>query len=465
MSNFKINPLLNTDSYKHSHFPQYPTGAAGLSSYIEPRKDNTGFGITHVTPFGVQGWIKDHLMGGVSVEDVEQAMKIMAVHGEPFAKKAFQKLVTEYDGMPPFKLRAVPEGLQVPIGNVIADVECEDLDMFWIGSFYETQILRAAWYGTTVATISRHCKNIIFKYLVDTSDSPLDQIPFKLHDFGARGSSCTESSAIAGAAHLVNFMGTDTLLGMEYANQFYGAEYDSLGFSIPAAEHSTITSWGRSKEAEAYRNMANQFGNGLFAVVSDSYNIYDAVRNIWGGELRDFVLSLPGTLVVRPDSGNPVEVVSTVVGILADKFGYEVNKKGFKVLNKVRVIQGDGINPDSIEKILAALKLANFSADNVAFGMGGAIHQKLDRDSLSFAMKASSILIDGKWMDVYKDPVAGGKTSKRGRLALVEDESGELVTVRRENAMGRIDHLEVVYDKGVLVRNQSFSDVRRLAAI
>jgi nicotinamide phosphoribosyltransferase len=465
MSNFKINPLLNADSYKHSHFPQYPAGATGLSSHIEPRKNNTGLDITHVTPFGPQGWILDHLMGGVSVEHVEHAQKVLGIHGEPFAQKAFKKLVTEYDGMPPFKLRAVKEGLQLPIGNVMADVECEDPDMFWIGSFYETQILRAAWFGTTVATISRYCKELIFKYLVDTCDKPLDEIPFKLHDFGARGASSTETSAIAGAAHLVNFMGTDTLLGMEYANQFYGAEYETLGFSIPAAEHSTITSWGRSAESEAYRNMATKFGSGLFAVVSDSYDIFNAVKNIWGGELRDFVLALPGTLVIRPDSGDPVSVVRTVVGILADKFGYETNGKGFKVLNKVRVIQGDGVNPVSIEKILAGLKLDGFSAENVAFGMGGALHQKVDRDTFSFAMKASAILIDGKWMDVYKDPIAGGKTSKRGRLALVRGENGELTTIRRENAMGRDDHLELVYDKGVLVRRQTFGEIRRLAAI
>ena len=465
MSNFKINPILNTDSYKHSHFLQYPEGSTGLSSYIEARKDNTGLGITHVTPFGIQGWIKDHLIGGVSAEHVEHAMKVLGIHGEPFAKKAFQRLVTDYDGMPPLTLRAVAEGTQTPIGNALVDVECIDPYMLWIGSFYETQILRAAWYGTTVATISRHCKEIIFKYLVDTCDKPLDEIPFKLHDFGARGASSTETSAIAGAAHLINFMGTDTLLGMEYANQFYGAEYDGLGYSIPAAEHSTITSWGRSQESAAYRNMAEQFGSGLFAVVSDSYDIYSAVKNIWGGELRDFVLALPGTLVVRPDSGDPVEVVTTVVGILADKFGYTTNAKGFKVLNKVRVIQGDGINPKSIEQILSALKIAGFSAENVAFGMGGALHQKVDRDTFSFAMKASSILVDGKWMDVYKDPIAGGKTSKRGRLALVEDENGELTTVRRENAMGKFDHLEVVYARGKLIQEVRFNEVRALAAI
>lgn len=465
MSNFKINPLLNTDSYKHSHFLQYPEGAEALSSYIEGRKDNTGFGIDRLTFFGLQGWLKDHFMNGISADDVAEAAKILNIHGEPFAERAIKKIVTEYDGMPPITIRAVEEGEQVRIGNALVDVECSDPDMFWLGSFYETQILRAAWYGTTVATISRHCKEIIFKYLVDTCDRPLDEIPFKLHDFGARGASSTETSAIAGAAHLLNFMGTDTMLGMQYANQFYGAEYESLGFSIPAAEHSTITSWGKTNEAEAYRNMAQQFGSGIFAVVSDSYNIYDAVKNIWGDTLRDFVLNLPGTLVVRPDSGDPVEVVSTVVSLLADKFGFTTNAKGFHVLNKVRVIQGDGINPDSIEKILASLKMARFSAENVAFGMGGALHQKVDRDTFSFAMKASAVKINGKWQDVYKDPIAGGKTSKRGRLALVREDSGNLVTVRRENTMGLKDRLEVVYADGHLVRDMKFNEVRRNAAI
>lgn len=465
MSQFKINPLLNADSYKHSHFLQYPEGATALSSYVEARKDNSGFGITHVTPFGLQGYIKDHLLTPITAKDVAQAAAVCKVHGEPFAEDAFRKVVEVYGGLAPITIRAVEEGRQVPIGNALIDVECHDKDMLWMGSFYETQILRAAWYGTTVATVSRHCKEIIFKGLVDTCDKPLDELPFKLHDFGARGASSAETSAIAGAAHLVNFMGTDTMLGMEYANQFYGADYANLGFSIPAAEHSTITSWGRNGEAQAYRNMAEKFGNGLFAVVSDSYDIFNAVKNVWGGELRDFVLALPGTLVVRPDSGDPVSVVRTVVGILADKFGYTTNGKGFKVLNKVRVIQGDGVNPTSIQAILTALKMDGFSAENVAFGMGGALHQKIDRDTFSFAMKASAIEIDGKWNDVYKDPIAGGKTSKRGRLALVEDEKGELTTIRRENAMGRDDHLEVVYTGGKLIKELTFNEVRRNAAI
>lgn len=464
MSQFQLNPLLNVDSYKHSHFVQYPAGARSLSSYVEARKDNSDLNITEVVLFGLQAWIKDYLRTKVTHEHVDEAVAILKLHGVPFSEKGFRKLVDDHGGYWPVVIRAVPEGLPVPLDNVLASIEViDDPDLFWVGSFLETQMLRACWFGSTVATISRHTKSIIHEYLDATSDNPLDEILFKLHDFGARGASSTETSAIAGAAHLINFFGTDTLAGMQYAHQFYKAPYEGLGYSIPAAEHSTITSWGRQGEQEAYANMIQMFGDGLFAVVSDSYDIYNAVKNLWGDALRDKVLGCAGTLVVRPDSGEPVEVVTTVVSLLADKFGYTVNGKGFKVLNKVRVIQGDGVNPHSIQQILAALKIMQFSAENVAFGMGGALHQKVDRDTFSFAMKASAIQIDDAWFDVYKDPAAGGKTSKRGQLALVRDSNGKPTTIRREHQMGREDLLEVVYDEGVLVRDMPFSAVRRNA--
>jgi nicotinamide phosphoribosyltransferase len=473
MATFHLNPLLNVDSYKHSHFLQYPAGTEGMFSYIEARKDNSGFGIDRVTFFGLQGWIKDYLMTPITMKDVDQAAKICKIHGEPFAYEEWKRVVNDHGGLPPFVIRAVKEGTQVPIGEVLVTVEALDskisavnrLFMSWIESFFETQALRSTWFGTTVATISRHCKEIIFGFLAETSDHPIDEIPFKLHDFGARGASSTETSWIAGAAHLINFMGTDTMSALQWLNERYHADYESLGFSIPAAEHSTITSWSKSGESQAYRNMCDKFGSGLFAVVSDSYNIFNAVKDIWGTELRDLVLSLPGTLVVRPDSGDPVQVVTAIVGILADKFGFTLNSKGYKVLNKVRVIQGDGVNPTSIRAILTALKLAGFSAENVAFGMGGALHQKVDRDTFGFAMKCSAVLIDGTWHDVFKDPIAGGKTSKRGRLALILDENGKPTTIRSESLMGRKDLLEVVYDYGKLVRDQNFSEVRCLGAI
>jgi nicotinamide phosphoribosyltransferase len=258
---------------------------------------------------------------------------------------------------------------------------------------------------------------VILNYLEKSGDPTT--IGFKLHDFGARGVSSMESAGIGSAAHLVNFMGTDTISGVLFAREYYGAGI--AGFSIPAAEHSTITSWGRAGEVKAYSNMVKQFGvpGALLAVVSDSYDIYEACR-MWGTELKQQVIDSGATVVIRPDSGDPVEVLPKMFRILAEGFGYTTNAKGYKVLNNVRVLWGDGINELSIRSILGVMvDMHGYSADNIAFGMGGALLQQLDRDTQKFAMKCSSAEVNGEWVDVFKDPVTDQvKASKKGRVTL-----------------------------------------------
>lgn len=245
-----------------------------------------------------------------------------------------------------------------------------------------------------MATNSRAQKEVIARYLSETADT-LDGLPFKLHDFGFRGSSSVESSAIGGCAHLVNFQGTDTMSALVCARRFYGAEM--AAFSIPAAEHSTITAWGRERETDAYRNMLQQYPSGLVSCVSDSYDVFHACDQLWGTELKSLIEKRPGALVVRPDSGDPPTTVLRVLDILGAKFGVHTNKKGFKLLPPyLRVIQGDGINRDMLERILAAMKAASWSADNLAFGSGGALLQQLDRDTCKCALKCSWALINGK---------------------------------------------------------------------
>jgi nicotinamide phosphoribosyltransferase len=241
------------------------------------------------------------------------------------------------------------------------------------------------------------------------------------------------------------------------------------GFSIPAAEHSTITSWGRDGEVDAYRNMLNQFAKpgAILAVVSDSYDIYNAVENLWGGELRQQVIDSGATIVIRPDSGDPEIVCRKLVQLLGDKFGYTTNSKGFKVLNNVRLIQGDGINEHTIRCILGSFQAYGWSADNIAFGMGGALLQQLDRDTQKFAMKCSSALINGRWVDVQKDPITDpGKKSKAGRVTLWRS-GGEWVsavdrpTGWHDKAIGDfVDVLEEVYRDGRLVKEITFDQVR-----
>ncbi len=455
------NLLLRTDSYKASHWLQYPPGARRVYSYIESR----GGAYPATVMFGLQAYLKEYLATPVTRDDVDEATAIFAAHGEPFNRDGWLALIDKYGGKLPVEIRAVAEGTVVPTSNVLATIENTDPDFFWLPSYLETELLRAVWYPTTVATLSAMAKTTILKYLNATSDDAAGQIAFKLHDFGARGVSSLESAALGGMAHLVNFMGTDTVIALAAARRYYGCEM--AGFSIPAAEHSTITSWGRENEAQAYRNMLAQFAKpgSVLAIVSDSYDIYHACDKIWGGELRQAVIDSGATVVIRPDSGDPAEVVLKVAQILAARFGTTTNSKGFRVLNHVRIIQGDGVNLDSLRTCLSNLYHNGFAADNIAFGMGGGLLQQINRDTLKFAMKCSAMQVGEEWRDVYKQPVGdASKASKRGHLGLVEQ--GEtLVTARRgpDEALAG-DLLRTVYKNGEITADDSLDAIRARAS-
>ncbi len=455
------NLILNTDSYKVSMFKQYPAGTTGVYSYIESRGgryDSTVF-------FGLQAFIKEYLLDPITQADIDIADAILTPHGEPFNRAGWQYILDKHNGYLPVVIRAVPEGTVVPVKNVLATIENTDPECFWLTTWLETSLLRAIWYPTTVATQSKFIKNIITEYLEKSGDPAT--IAFKLHDFGARGVSSLESAGIGCAAHLVNFMGTDTITGLLVAREYYNA--DIAGFSIPAAEHSTITSWGRAGEVKAYSNMVSQFGKpgALLAVVSDSYDIYEACR-MWGTELKQQVIDSGATVVIRPDSGDPVEVLPKMMRILAEGFGYTTNDKGYKVLNNVRLLWGDGINQLSIRSILGVVvDLNGWSIDNIAFGMGGALLQQLDRDTQKFAMKCSAAQVNGEWVDVFKDPITdSGKASKKGRVTLWQS-GGEFasdVAPPRgwfDKAVGEFSEvLETVFVDGKLIKEYTFEEVR-----
>jgi nicotinamide phosphoribosyltransferase len=344
--------------------------------------------------------------------------------------------------------------------NVLVSIVNTDPKCYWLTSFLETALLRAIWYPTTVASNSYKSKEIILEFLNRNGDPSL--INFKLHDFGARGVSSLESAALGGMAHLANFDGTDTVSGILAAMEYYDA--DVCGFSIPAMEHSTVTSWGRENEVEAYRNMLKIYGKPgqPVAFVSDSYDIYKACQK-WGTELKQEVIDSGAVVVVRPDSGDPVQVVNDCLKILDKHYGHTVNAKGYKVLNNVRVIQGDGINHQMIRAILTVMDMNGYSADNVAFGQGGALLQQINRDTLQFAMKCSAAFIDGKWVEVFKDPVTSSmKKSKKGRLKLVSGPNGEFITKNLEfNA--EVDLLKTRFINGKLCNETTFDQIRELA--
>lgn len=460
MKNQHPNIILNSDSYKASHYLQYPRGTQYVSSYIESR----GGAFEQTVFFGLQMFLEEYLCHPITRYDIDEAEELILAHGLPFNRAGWEYILNHRGGYLPVEIQAVAEGSVLPVQNALVQLVNTDPEVPWLTSYLETALLRAVWYPTTVATLSWQCRQVIARYIEASCDEETG-LDFKLHDFGARGATCAEAAAIAGLSHLVNFQGTDTLGALVAARRYYQA--DMAGFSIPAAEHSTITSWGRDGEVQAYANMLQQFaGNGkVLAVVSDSYDLWHTIDNIWGGELKSAVESSGGTLVVRPDSGDPVNVVTTTIEKLMAVFGCAVNTKGYRELpDFVRVIQGDGISMETIEKILQALLQRGLSAENVVFGMGGELHQKVHRDTLNFAMKTSAAKVDGLWRDVYKDPVTdSGKRSKKGRLAVTQDVHGQVQTIRENTLRNRPNLLQTVYRNGELMMRYTLDSIRARA--
>jgi nicotinamide phosphoribosyltransferase len=464
------NILLMTDSYKVSHYRQYPQGTTKIYSYLEARK---GGEYAEVMFFGLQYLIKRYLLGQVVTKaKIDQAEALFTAHfgdASLFNRAGWEHILTEHGGKLPVEIKAVPEGMIVPEGNVLLTIENTCPDCYWLVNYLETLLVQV-WYSCTTGTISREMKKLIKNALVKSGTDTPENLAFKLHDFGYRGVSSSESAAIGGAAHLINFMGTDTIAAIEMLMEYYGATMP--GFSIPAAEHSTITTWGEDGEEAAYRNMLDQYPTGLVAVVSDSWDIRNAVENIWGDRLRNKVIFRDGVLVIRPDSGDPNKILPELFEIIGRRFGTTTNSKGYKELHKkVRVIQGDGINRRSLGVILDTLMEHGWSVDGIAFGSGGGLLQNCDRDTQRFAMKCSYAVVNGVGRDVYKQPATDKtKNSKRGRLMLVEDAMFETTHGSRfatlpEGIKGFTDILVTVFRDGELLRDQTLDEIRSRAVL
>lgn len=493
-----LSPVEDTDSYKYSHPFQVPPGTTKMVSYIEPRGFDPNRRILspeilsaletlgpdtkkriidiatagaprwdHIVVYGYTLLLKRWLSVRVTVEKVEKMKAWCAAHGEPFEYDGWMRIATVHDGYMPVEISALPEGTIVPLKVPVVRVENLDPSLPWVSAFIETQLSRI-WYPITVATQSMQIKRDIYWYLTQTCDNADAEIGFKLHDFGARGTSSQESAGIGGSAHSVNFLGTDTTAGIHYAQGYYN-EPGMPAFSIPASEHSTITSWGGpDHEVEAFANMCEKFaGKGpLFAVVSDSYDIMHAVNELWGTQLKGVVEKLAEvgtTLVVRPDSGDPTIVPVEVIKALGNKFGYTKNSKGYKVLPKfVRCIQGDGVNQRSIRMILKNLEAEGWSTENIAFGMGGALLQQVDRDTIQFAMKTCSITRNGRVVDVYKQPKTDpGKNSKRGDQAVIRTGVIDFKAVRRDELGDPAnDALVPVWRAGKVLVDPTYAEIR-----
>jgi nicotinamide phosphoribosyltransferase len=481
------NLVLCSDAYKYSHHRFYGSEMTKMVSYLESR----GGKFSETVFYGLQIILVKYLQGiAITKEEVDEAYEYLGtkygVFGreDVFDRTKFDYIVEKYGGKLPVKIMAVPEGTVVGTKNVLMTIESLDENCAWLTNFLET-ILLQVWYPITVSTLSREVRKIVvkaFKNCTSYDQKLIDfLVDFVLNDFGFRGVSSVESAGIGGSAHLVNFRGSDTLMGSKYIVENYDTD-SVFGLSVPATEHSIMTLKGEEGEIELMKRVLTLFPTGIVACVSDSFNIFRACRDYWGGELKELILSRPAEagnqLVIRPDSGHVINSLREIFSILFEQFGYTVNEKGYKVLPpQVRVIQGDGINLESIVEIYALLEEEKISPENLALGMGGKLLQaNIDRDTQNFATKACFAVLDGKEVDVVKSPTemdADGnitrsfKKSKKGRLKLVknDDNTYRTVTSSEPDFDTVKDELVEVFNTGVITKYWTFGEIRERAKV
>ena len=447
----KHNLVYTLDSYKHTHAPQYPKNTEGVYSYLEARK---GAMYNYTTFFGLQYILMEWLDAVVLTKElIDEAEPILKEHfkfcGDIWSREKWDYIVEKHGGKLPVKIQAVTEGKNYPIGTVLMTIENTDPNCFWLTNALET-LCQQVWHPITVATRSNLIVNIIKRYFNETVDVDKQWLAdFYLHDFSQRGLSCMEEAGIGCLAHLVNSKGTDSLMAIPYGLNYYNANINGLCYSVPASEHSVGTALGKENEFEVTKNLIKQYPTGILSVVSDSYDIENAVK-VYCSTLKNEILSRDGKFVVRPDSprfegDTPQAQVLWIAEQLWAGFGGTLNTKGFKVLDShVGIIYGDSLTETDIQNILETLKQHNFAAETCVFGCGSYLVRKVNRDSLRFAFKCSAQKRDGVWHDIFKAPKDVTKASKKGRFDNVGD-------------------LETVFENGSIIKIYTFDEIRNYA--
>lgn len=467
---FKTPMILDADSYKFGHWLQLPKGTIKAYGYGGSRGGKW--------PFAVQGPVLPFLiklqeeLRCMDELDIRLADEILAKHLGPgiFNKNGWREITAL--GRLPVKIYCLEEGAVVPSGMPMFRIETEE-GFAWLEGFMETCMLRDSWYGSTVATLSMSVKLAIMPFLEETCDNPEEVIKFMVHDFGYRGVSSDESAQNGSMAHSMFWMGSDTVAAIWAIKEFY--QSDVCVFSVLATEHTTTTANSDpiKRDDRGAIEMAVSLlesrvkETGQWQIVACVNDTFDDERHVTllGTEYRDRIIRSGGRFVTRCDSGDPVKNPIKICKMLLDLFGYTVNSKGYKVLpNCIRVLQGDGINEQSIREILSIAEVTGISAENFVFGMGGALLQHCDRDWLKFAMKCSAIMVGEEIKGIFKSPKnAPDKQSISGIVTTVRTFTGDIECKDIRNlAFDDVDLLKLVWD-GHIVLTNNWNNVRQKA--
>jgi nicotinamide phosphoribosyltransferase len=457
-----MNPLFLTDGYKTGHHQQYPKGTTLVYSNFTPRSNRYApKGCDHVVSFGQQmvmkqiheAFQKDFFSQPKEVVCGQMREELSMYLGMDYDVTHFEKL---HDlGYLPIIVKALPEGTMVPIKVPVLTIYNTHPDFYWLTNYLETVLSNLLWKPMTSATIAHQYRKVLTGWMRKTDPENAWFIDWQGHDFSMRGMDSAEAVISSGLGHLTSFSGSDSLPAIYGARKYYGAEGFVAG-SVPATEHSVMCSGGKEDEVETFRRLLETYPKGILSVVSDTWDLWKVCTE-HVVTLKEEILARDGKLVIRPDSGDPVDILcgkikddfsiitptkeesKGVIELLWDVFGGTVNAQGYKVLDPhIGAIYGDSITIDRANEICSRLAVKGFASTNVVLGIGSFTYQYNTRDTFGFAMKATYVEIihpaesgspasatEGRV--IFKDPLTDDGTKKSATgLLCVEEHDGKI---------------------------------------
>lgn len=476
--------MLLCDFYKISHREQYPEGTEVVYSTWTPRGSRIPE-IDQVVAFGFQGFVENYLVNFFNEnffqrkkDDVVKEYKRIITHSLGIKDPSTQHIEDLHSlGYLPLLIKAVPEGLKVPLRVPMLTIENTDPRFFWLTNYIETLASCELWKASTSATIADQYKFVLNTWAQATGGD-LDFVQFQGHDFSMRGMGSLQSAMVSGAGHLLSFVGTDTIPAIAYLEKFYGAnvEKELVGTSIPATEHSVMCAYGQNEKETYERLITKVYPTGMISIVSDTWDLWSVLAEVIT-PLKETILARDGKVVIRPDSGDPVKIIcgdpngkteyekKGVVEILWDIFGGTKNSKGYKTLDShIGCIYGDAITLKRCREICEKLAQKGFTSTNMVFGIGSYTYQYNTRDTFGFALKSTSVTINGDEKQIFKDPVTddGTKKSQKGRVA-VGIKDGRLFYQDGFTAKDEIpfaNQLSVIFENGKTWQRASLNGIR-----
>jgi nicotinamide phosphoribosyltransferase len=479
-----MNPLLLTDGYKVDHRRQYPEGTTLVYSNWTPRKSRTK-SVDEIVFFGLQYFIKKYIL-----EDFETY----------FFKQPKEKVVAEYHrrinnylgenqvgtkhiedlhdlGYIPMVIKALPEGASVPLRVPMFTMYNTLPEFFWLTNYFETLLSAVVWMPCTSATIAKQYRRVLDKYATETSSMPAF-VDWQGHDFSMRGMAGIEAAVLSGSGHLLSFTGTDTIPAIELLEKYYNVNSDKelIGGSVSATEHSVMCMGTMDDEIGTFRRLVTEvYPKGIVSIVSDTWDLWKVLTE-YLPKLKTEILAREGKVVIRPDSGDPVDIIcgniegkneveqKGVIELLWDVFGGSINEKGYKELAPyIGAIYGDSITVERATNICERLKVKGFASTNVVLGIGSYTYQYNTRDTFGFAMKATYGEVNGVGREIFKDPITddGTKKSAKGLMKIIKEDNTYKLIDQVNWEEEKQGELKEIFRDGKLLVNLSLEEIRQ----